>query len=259
MNSDEYWSDVADSRADHIAYPLWRDYCDALHARLLHRWLEGPHFHTTLKTDLFDEAHGQGMARALSAISDDVVGIDVSQSITRRAAERHPGIEARTADVRQLPLDDGCIDFVFSNSSLDHFEHAEDLHQSLREIHRVMAPDGRLLLTLDNPCNPVVGLRNKLPSSVFGKSALLPYFVGHTLALAPLIHMLDGMGFTIQRTGYILHVPRIVFLHLCRFFSPETLGGRWLLRFMLAFDALADLPTAPLTGHYVAVLARKKA
>jgi|GEM_PF-6563759 len=54
-----------------------------------------------------------------------------------------------------------------------------------------------------------------------------------------------------------MHVPRIVFLHLCRWFSRRGLAGRTVLRWMLAREWLARWPTAAISGHLAAVLARK--
>ena len=259
MTGDQYWSEIADSGNDHIAYPMWRDYCDTLHARLMRSWLNGAKFSTALKTDLFDEACGNGMAPELERIAGRVIGLDISQSIAERAARRHPVMNVAVEDVRKISLRDGSVDFVLSNSTLDHFTEPSDLEKSLREIVRILAPGGMLLLTLDNPLNPVVALRNKMPSGVFGRTALAPYFVGHTLSLAPMTRMLESLGCAIRQKGYIMHVPRILFLHLCRGFDPQSPTGRFLLRFMLGFEMLAHLPSAPLTGHFAATLAVKKA
>ena len=258
MNSGQYWSEVAESGGEHIAYPMWRAYCDALHARLLRSWLEGSKFSTALKTDLFDEACGNGMVSELEQIADRVNGLDISRSIVQRAARRHPSLHAMAGDVREISLDDGSVDFVLSNSTLDHFTDSRDLERSVCELVRILVPGGVLLLTLDNPLNPVVALRNKMPSSLLGRTALAPYFVGHTLSLSPMVRMLESHGCEIRQKAYIMHVPRIVFLHLCRWFDQETSTGRTLLRTMLGFEILGRLPTSPLTGHFAAALAVKK-
>ena len=258
MNSSQYWSEVADAGGDHISNPLWRDYCDALHARLLQTWLPGAKFSTALKTDLFDEACGNGMASELQQIADRIIGLDISQSIVDRAAQRHPSLHAMAGDVREMSLEDGSVDFVLSNSTLDHFTDSRDLEKSMREIVRILAPGGALLLTLDNPLNPVVALRNKMPSSLFGRTALAPYFVGHTLSLSPMVRLLESHGCEVRRKSHVMHVPRILFLHLCRWLDQETSVGRRFLRFMLGFEILAHLPAAALTGHFVAALAVKK-
>ncbi len=62
-----------------------------------------------------------------------------------------------------LPFPDGAFDRVFSNSTLDHFDSRDDIREALRELARVLHPEGELLLTLDNLANPVVRLRNALP------------------------------------------------------------------------------------------------
>lgn len=258
MNSETYWSSVVDLGGEHIAYPLWRNYCDVLHTRLLHRWLGDARFSTALKTDLFDESCGTGMAPELQLMARKVVGIDVSKSIAARAVERHPLIEVRVGDVRHLPFDCGTFDFIFSNSTLDHFEDPDDVEKSVMELVRVLTPGGMLLLTLDNPLNPVVWLRNKIPTSFMGRTSLAPYFVGHTLSVAPMVRLLQSCGCEVHRQGYIMHLPRIVFLHACRYFDPEKATGRILLRFMLGFEALACLPTAPFTGHFAAALGVKR-
>lgn len=259
MNSGRYWSEVADRGDGHIAYPMWRTYCDALHTRLIRNWTVGAEFGHALKTDLFDEACGGGLVSTLGGVSGRVMGVDVSPSVAERAGARHPGIDTRIADVRQLPFEDGGFNFVLSNSTLDHFEDPRDLEKSVREIVRVLAPGGTLLLTLDNPLNPVIALRNRMPASFFGRTALAPYLVGHTLSLSPMARLLESCGCEVRRKSYIMHVPRIILLHLCRWLAPDAPSGRAFLRFMLGFEVFAPLPTAPLTGHFAAALAVKKA
>ncbi len=61
-----------------------------------------------------------------------------------------------------LPFADGAFDLVVSNSTLDHFRTPADIQTSFAELHRVLAPGGSLILTLDNPSNPVVALQKLL-------------------------------------------------------------------------------------------------
>src|SRR5204863_8026948 len=68
-------------------------------------------------------------------------------------------------DVRALPFADGSFDVVVSTSTLDHFQARADIDTALRELHRVLASDGLAVVTLDNPWNPLVALRNALPRS----------------------------------------------------------------------------------------------
>ena len=45
----------------------------------------------------------------------------------------------------------------------------------MAELHRVLRPDGELLLTFDNAANPVVAVRNGLPARVRQATGLVPY------------------------------------------------------------------------------------
>jgi len=235
MKSSAYWSDIARQHKPWIEYPVWRAYCDALHTGLMDQWLSGKRFRSSLKTDLFDEACGCGLIDELRKISGRVTGMDISRDIADGAAARHPEINTAVADVRELPFESGSFDFIVSNSTLDHFEDTRDLEKSVREIIRVLAPGGHLLITLDNPVNPVVALRNRLPSACYGRSSLAPYFVGRTVSLSTMGRLLESCGCEVMETKHIMHVPRLIFLHCCRCFNLESVAARRFLGFMAGF------------------------
>ena len=130
-------------------------YCDGLNDRWLKQSLDGRTFARALKTDLFEEAVGGGVA--LKVAADRVVGMDVAAP-TARLALRRRGVPLVAADVRSLPFHDGAFDLVVSLSTLNHFPTADDISVALREVRRVLAPGGRLALTLDNLSNPYIRL-----------------------------------------------------------------------------------------------------
>ncbi len=213
-----------------------------------------------LKTDLFDEAQGDGLAPLLESLTlpgGECHGLDVSPVLVARATQRHPGLSTHCCDVRRLPFEADRFDLIVSDSTLDHFEHSADLLASLREFHRVMAPGGLLAISLDNPRHPLVALRNRFGGPWMGRGAVLPYFVGHTLGLRELSEALGSLGFELLTSGYLMHAPRLVALHLSRLLPRECPAAQWFLRSLLALEFMARLPTAPFTGHFVAVLVRK--
>lgn len=69
-----------------------------------------------------------------------VVAVDRSQRMVDLTAAR--GIEAIVGDVQDLPFKDGIFDCVVAAWML---YHAESLDQSLRELRRVLRPQGRLV------------------------------------------------------------------------------------------------------------------
>ena len=73
-----------------------------------------------------------------------VVGVDISAEMARLASMRLDG--ALVSDVRQLPFAEASLGGVVAFYSLIHLPRAE-LGVALAEIHRVLRPGGRLLLS----------------------------------------------------------------------------------------------------------------
>jgi len=255
-----YWDEVAGAFIRSGGPTLWRAYCDGLHADLIAEWLGDLQAHRALKTDLFDEAIGEGLVHLLAERSAEVHGVDVSPRVVAAAAGRCPDLRAGVADVRELDYPDGHFDLVLSNSTLDHFPAREDLARSLEEIHRVLAPGGRLLITLDNLANPVIALRRLLPFKMLNRLGLSPFYVGATLTQSGLREHLIRAGFEVEDEKIIMHVPRVIAIWICH--ALDSRARRPLpSRFPAALTRLEGLsrwPSRSLTGYYAAALARKR-
>jgi demethylmenaquinone methyltransferase/2-methoxy-6-polyprenyl-1,4-benzoquinol methylase len=84
------------------------------------------------------------------------VGLDLTHRMLRLARQRRndPRTPLVTADILALPFGDGRFTVVTTGYGL---RNVPDLDQSLREIHRVLAPGGRVLsLDFNRPGNPIV-------------------------------------------------------------------------------------------------------
>jgi ubiquinone/menaquinone biosynthesis methyltransferase len=84
------------------------------------------------------------------------VGLDVTHRMLQLAQQRRndPRAPLVTADMLALPFVDGCFTVVTTGYGL---RNVPDLDQALREIHRVLAPGGRLLsLDFNRPGNSIV-------------------------------------------------------------------------------------------------------
>lgn len=234
----------------------WRDFCDELHRDLLKHWLPNPG-PTVLKTDLFDEAAGTGFLDVFEA-ECKVVGIDISPGVATDAAVRSPGLTSVVGDLRRLPFRSESFDTIVSNSSLDHFPSTTDIVGTLKGLHHVLKRDGILIVTLDNPRCPAVLLRSILPYRLLRRLGILKYPVGATMSLRRLRRELVELGFVVERQGAIMHVPRVLVIPVCARIDgwKKVDRKRWVRRMMRA-EILGRLPTRQLSGHFVAVLARK--
>lgn len=76
-----------------------------------------------------------------------VIGVDVNKSAIQRAQARHtsPALSFLVSSPDRIPVDDGSVDVVVS---FDVFEHVNDVDAALAELHRVLKPDGRVLIGL---------------------------------------------------------------------------------------------------------------
>jgi len=246
------WGEIGQGRR-----PSW--YLDPLVATqkreenlaLLRRWLSGSVPQRLLKTDLFEEAYGQdGLLAEFSGAATIVCGMDVALSTVSAASRKNGCANARflTADVRSLPFCDESIDLIFSNSTLDHFESAGEFQQAVRELARVLRPNGRLIITLDNPWNPLYYMLRWA-----GRLGIGPFFLGYTTSQSGLARALADAGLEVLDTGLSIHNPRVVstllFLATRRLLGSHADGAVRLL--LKLFSGLGRLPTRKLTACFI--------
>jgi ubiquinone/menaquinone biosynthesis C-methylase UbiE len=100
---------------------------------------------------ILDLACGPGaVTRGIAGLAPqaEIVGVDLNPLLLERAElDRDPADRDRIrfveADCRRLPFADGSFDFVYARFL---FQHLRDPEAALREIRRVLAPGGRILI-----------------------------------------------------------------------------------------------------------------
>jgi SAM-dependent methyltransferase len=233
-------------------HELLRAYSDTVNRGLLERWLPVTGGQV-LKTDAFDEAVGDGLVPLLRSRAAELTVIDVSEAALEAARERYPGLVARLGDVRRLDFADETFDVVVSNSTLDHLGSLTELRLAMHELARVLRPGGTLILTLDNPANPLVRLRNLLPYGLLRRVGVVQYRMGVTCGPRQLRQLVGAAGLDVADSASLMHVPRLIALCVA-----AVLPRGPLLRGLHAGEALAGLPTRHLTAQFIGVRAVKR-
>ena len=91
---------------------------------------------------------GELAERMKNELDARVVAIDQSERMVELTTAR--GVEAVVADVEDLPFRDAIFDCAVAAWML---YHAQDVHQALRELRRVLRPEGRLVVATSSERN----------------------------------------------------------------------------------------------------------
>ena len=122
-------------------------------------------------------------------------------------------------DLRELPFPANSIDLIVMPHVL---EFHEDPHQILREVERILIPDGQLVITGFNPLS-LWGLRRKLPKCPGG----FP-MNGNYISVLRLRDWLQLLSFEVDRGNFGCYAPPFHqerWLNRCHFM--EIAGDRW--------------------------------
>lgn len=129
---------------------------------------------------------GNGAALIAKREVDHLVAVDLDPRMASRIPRRAPGVDVVVADSAQLPLPDEVAQFVIDLAGI----HLLDpWHAILREVSRVLVPDGMLLL--EQPINPLAGRWSTLSRVTGG------------FARKELLEAVQGAGFDIVAAGAV--------------------------------------------------------
>lgn len=253
--SQRYWDEVVAEIQDSRPMHAWRAYMHRVYQRLIHDWLD-PKGKVALKTDLFEEAVTPFCP--LSDLGENAIGIDISWKVAHSARENsNHSNRFLVADLRNIPFQAGFVDRILSGSSLDHFSETADLDKGLSELARILRPGGILVLTLDNPHNPLIWIRNHLPFRLLNELGIVPYYVGKTLSRNALRTQLQSLGFTVSDVRAVAHAPRAPAIWMVRIAERFQWNTDSLQAFLQGFEQMQKWPTRFVTGYYLAVRAVK--
>ena len=167
--------DLPEASAD-VGYAQWADDYDEpgndtieleepIVQRLLDRFPDGP---------VLDAACGTGRHTAyLSRLGRDVVGVDSSEAMLAQARAKLPGVDFRRGELTALPLADGEVAYAVCALALSHLP---GIAPPVKELARVLAPGGRLVVSNPHPfATAVLGWRAVFVDSQ-GERAMIPEY-----------------------------------------------------------------------------------
>jgi ubiquinone/menaquinone biosynthesis C-methylase UbiE len=140
------------------------------------------------------------IARELPAA--EVVGCDFSRGMLEKAARNAPAVRRVQGSATRLPFRDESFDAVVSTEAFHWFP---DQHAALRELHRVLAPKGRLLVSFVNPPFEVMSRAGRLISGALGEPAFWP-------TRGRLRRRAEAAGFQVESQRLVLRVPGTLLL-----------------------------------------------
>ena len=149
---------------------------------------------------LLDVACGTGVATRLAAqrvgTTGTVAGLDLNPGMLAVARSTTPSdttIEWYEASAEKIPLPDASFDVVLCQMGL---QFVADKPAALREMHRVLAPNGRLVLNVPGPMPPLMAVMGQALARHIGDEA--EGFVRHVFSL----HDMEELQNLIEDGGF---------------------------------------------------------
>lgn len=190
----------------------------------------------------------------------NAIGVDYSVEAIEAHRARFPDSSVMVADIADLPFKDASFDVYLSLGVIEHYE--DGGRAILEEAHRVLRPDGRLLLS-----TPYLNLsRRLLRRRIERQQAAVAHAGGHFYQFAFDEQALDGIlaesGFAVVRRSFydpgrgvrdlrMLLRPRVILRNAASPRQPQRHGA-------LKRAMLYALPTLKLLAHMQIVVAQKR-
>jgi ubiquinone/menaquinone biosynthesis C-methylase UbiE len=165
--------------------------------------------------------------KVYDATQADITAIDISEDLLSQARAKYSHCHFRVDDAMHLSFPDNSFHGVYGSSVLHHLE----MERAMKEIHRVLKPDGRIVFAEPNMLNPQILIQKNVP---FIKEALgdspdetaiirwkmkslmerlgfknirvFPYDFLHPYTPVPLIGLINSIGKAMERVPFLKEI-----------------------------------------------------
>lgn len=207
LNAD-YWDSTASARDVSLFEKNVARYYRDEHIKLIEDWAGGLKGKKILKTDLYEESFSE--EKFLFYFSEKgsyVFGMDIASNIAFKAKmqAKASGLVFNTCvacDVRECAFKDSSFDVVISNSTLDNLA-TGDVDKAMAELRRILKPQGRLILTLDNRNNFLYHLGYQIEKAINTNG----YYQDKCYSLREARALAVSNNFIVEDITAIVHIP----------------------------------------------------
>lgn len=171
-----------------------------------------------LKTDLFEEVHGNNNLIFSAAKKNFTVGIDISKKIAQHAKRYERGAFIVNSTISCLPFKDESFDVIISTSTIDHLPYNE-VPNTFNELSRILKKDGIIFLTVDNYHNLLYRIE-----FIFWKFFNL-YYRSKCFKISEIKHFANLSKLKVNKIETIMTFPPIIdkfLITLHHFFKIDT-------------------------------------
>ncbi len=158
--------------------------------------------HVNPQDRLLDSGCGTGALLRAAGVRD-AVGIDISPEMIAIAKERnadHPEFQFQTADIITFRSESPFDAILF----YDVIEHVPDTRAALASLYQLLAPGGRLILSMANPLwEPILMLAEKL-------GLKMPEGPHYRVPTRQFLKMAQDAGFILEKREWYLLFPKSV-------------------------------------------------
>ena len=116
----------------------------------------------TDKSEILELGCGTGLfsKKVYDKTKAKITAIDISEDLLEQAIKKVPHIDFKIEDAMNLSFKANSFDCVYGSSVLHHL----NLDEALKEIRRVLKPNGKMVFAEPNMINPQIFLQKNIPA-----------------------------------------------------------------------------------------------
>ncbi len=143
-NLQKFWDQVFDETKEMAQIPT-TIYFSKREKQIISNWFGDFKGKLLFKSDLWDEVKNTKLLLWAHKKGAKCFGIDISLKVLKAVKKEAKYVRAKYGDVRKIPFPNSSFDFIVSIGTVEHFP---DTSKALREMRRILKPDGVAMISI---------------------------------------------------------------------------------------------------------------